>query len=101
MNVENIKDLLTAVSGALTAIKDFPVFEEIIEDNSYYTMSDLALGDAVQALNEIIQGIENVNDLDKFSDLYLTTDLREAIVSLSKLGMSIIRDDALGFNKNE
>lgn len=100
MNVKNIKDLLAAISQTLASVESFPVFEEVVEDDSYYTMSDLTLGDAIQALDEIVQGIESVNVPDQFSDLYLTADLREAIVSLSKLGMSIICDNALEFNKN-
>ena len=41
MNVKDIQNLLTAISRTLAVIKDFPVFEEVVEDNSYYTMSDL------------------------------------------------------------
>lgn len=100
MNVGNIKFLLGAICRTLEVIKDFPVFEEVIEDNSYYTMSDLTLGDAIQALDEIVQGIESVNDSDLLSDLCLTTDLREAIVSLSQLGISIVCNDALELSEN-
>ena len=49
--------------------------------------------DAVQALDEVVQGIENVNYLDQFSDLYLIPELEAAITSLSELGMSIVRSD--------
>lgn len=93
MKVEDIKDLLTAISQTLTAIKDFPVFEEVIEDGSYYTMSDLTLGDAIQAVNEVSCGIEAVNSPDEFSDLYLTPNLKAAIISLSAVGTSIVRFD--------
>lgn len=93
MKVEDIQDLLTAISRTLTAISDFPVFEEVTEDGSYYTMSDLTMGDAIQALDEVVQGIENVNAPDRFSDLYLTPDLEGAITSLSELGWAIISYD--------
>jgi|ERR671932_2280751 hypothetical protein len=93
MNVNDIKSLLASISQTLAAIKDFPVFEEVVEDGSYYTMSDLTLADAIQALDEVVQGIENANHSDEFSDLYLTTDLKEAIASLSELGMSIVHAD--------
>ena len=94
MNIKDIQDLLTAISQTLVVIKDFPVFEEVVENESYYTMSgDLTMGDAIQALEEIAAGIENVNDPDQFSDLYLTPDLEGAITFLSELGMSIIRAD--------
>lgn len=93
MKVEDVQNLLIGVSRLLTAINDFPVFEEVIEDGSYYTMSDLTMGDAIQALNEIVQGMENVNAPDEFSDLYLTQDLEGAIVSLSELGAAIICAD--------
>lgn len=93
MNVGDIRFLLGAICRTLEAIKEFPVFEEVIEDSSYYTMSDLTMGDAIQALNEVVVGIENVNDFDQFSDLYLTSDLKEAITSLGELGMSVIRAD--------
>lgn len=93
MKVEDIQDLLTAISRTLAVISKFPVFEEVIEDGSYYTTSDLTMGDAIQALNEVVQGIENVDAPYQFSDLYLTPDLKEAITYLSELGMSIIRAD--------
>lgn len=94
MNVQDIKRLLSAISRTLAVIKDFPVFEEVIEDDSYYTMSDLTVSDAIQALDEIVQGIENVSYPDQFSDLYLTPDLEGAITSLSELGTSICADTA-------
>jgi hypothetical protein len=53
-------------------------------------MTDLTMGDAIQALNEVSQGMEIVNDRDQFSDLCLTPDLERAIASLATLGMSII-----------
>jgi 3-dehydroquinate dehydratase len=94
MKVEDIQRLLTAVSECLRHMNDFPVFEEVIENNGYYTMSDLSLGDAIQTLNEIEQGLENVNDRDQFPDLCLTPDLQTAIASLVELGAEIIRVDA-------
>ena len=101
MNVKDIQNLLTAISRTLAVIKEFPVFEEVIEDNSYYTMSDLTMSDAVQALDETIQGIENVNHPDQFSDLYLIPELEAAIASLSELGISIIcADRAIRPGKN-
>lgn len=94
MNVEDVKDLLTAISRTLTAVKDFPVFEEVIEDGSYYTMSDLTMGDAIQALDEIVAGMENVNvPNDQFSDLYLTPELQAAIGHLNVFGLVIVRAD--------
>lgn len=93
MTIKDIQALLAAISQTLAATRDFPVFEEVIEDGSYYTMSDLTIGDAIQALNEIIQGMENANSPDQFSDLYLTPSLEAAITSLSELGMAIVRDD--------
>ena len=93
MNVKDAQDLLTAISRILTAVKDFQVFEEVTEDSSYYTMSDLTIGDAIQALDEVVQGIENVNHPDQFFDLYLTPDLEVAITSFGELGTSIIRAD--------
>jgi len=100
MNVGDIKFLLGAISRTLEAIKDFQVFEEVIEEGSYYTMSDLTIGDAIQALDEVVAGIENINDSDLHSDLHLTTDLREAITSLSQLGISIILADAATYRGN-
>lgn len=93
MTTEDIQKLLSAISRTLIAINDFPVFEEVIDDGSYYTMSDLTMGDAIQALNEVVGGIENVNAPDQFSDSNLTPDLEGAITSLSELSMSIIRAD--------
>lgn len=94
MNVEDVKCLLAAISQTLSALKEFPVFEEVIEDYSYYTMSDLTVSDAIQALDEIVQGIENVNAPDhQFSDLYLTPDLEGAITHLGELGMLIVHTD--------
>ena len=101
MNIGDIKFLLGAISRTLEAIKDFPVFEEVVEEGSYYTMSDLTIGDAIQALNEVVTAIENLNDPDLHSDLYLTTDLGEAITSLSQLSTSIILADAATYRKNE
>lgn len=93
MNVGDIKFLLGAISQTLGVIKDFPVFEEVIEDDSYYTMSDLTIGDAIKALDQVVQGIEDVNHPDQFSDLYLTPELKGAIISLSELGKSIVDAD--------
>ena len=93
MNIGDIKFLLGAISRTLEVIKDFQVFEEVIEDDSYYTMTDLTIGDAIQALDEIVEGIENVNDFDQFSESYLTPDLEGAITHLSLLGEAIVRAD--------
>lgn len=93
MKVEDIKDLLTAISQTLAAIKDFPVFEEVIEDGSYYTMSDLTLGDAIQAVNEVSCGIEAINSSDLCLTSFLTPNLKEAIISLNAVGTSIVRFD--------
>lgn len=93
MTTEDIQNLLAAISQTLATIRDFPVFEEVIEDGSYYTISDLTIGDAIQALNEVVQGMENVNAPDEFSDLYLTSGLAGAIIFLSELGMAIVHAD--------
>jgi|GEM_PF-3475802 len=93
MNVKDIQDLLTAISRTLAVINEFPVFEEVIENDSYYTMSDLSMGDAIQALDEIGAGIENVNAPDQFSDLYLIPELETALAILSERATSIIRAD--------
>lgn len=94
MNVQDVKYLLTAIARTLAVIKDFPVFEEVIEDDSYYTMSDLTIGDAIQALNEVVAGIENVNTPgDGFSDLYMTPELKAAISHLSNFGLSVVSTD--------
>lgn len=101
MKIEEVKDLLAAISRTLEAIKGFPVFEEVVDENSYYTMSDLTIGDAIQALDEVVVGIENINDPDLHSDLCLTTDLGEAIASLSQIGTSVILADAAAYRRNE
>lgn len=89
MNIGDIKFLLGAISRTLGTIKEFPVLEDVIEDGSY----DLTIGDAIQALDEVVQGIENINDSDLLPDLHLTPDLKEAIASLSELGTAIIQAD--------
>ncbi|MEG3899946.1 MULTISPECIES: hypothetical protein [unclassified Microcoleus] len=55
MTTKDIQALLIVISQTLAAIKEFPVFEEVIEDDSYYTMSGLTIGDAIQALDEVAQ----------------------------------------------
>jgi len=35
--------------------------EKIEDDNSYYTMNDLTLNDAIEPLGEIVSGIECIN----------------------------------------
>lgn len=94
MNIKDIQDLLISISQVLVATKDFPVFEEVTEDDSYYTSGgDLTVGDAIQALSAVAQGIENVNHPHQFSDLYLSSNLEAALISLGEVAASIIRYD--------
>ena len=80
MTAEEIQKLLASISQTLGAIKDFSVFEEITDRGSYYTMSDVGIGDAIQALDEIVCGMENVNsfeggesgDEEKLPDTFLS-----------------------------
>lgn len=96
MTAEDIQELLATISQALGAIKDFPVFEEITDRGSYYTMSDYTMSDAIQALNEIVCGMESVNSSEGGllpSTILLTRELKESIKSLSEISAAILRAD--------
>jgi CRISPR/Cas system-associated protein Cas7 (RAMP superfamily) len=61
---QKIQSLLTVISATLSAVREHPVFEQAVECDSYYTMNDLTIGDAIQALNEIVDGMEYTNSSD-------------------------------------
>lgn len=99
MTVEDIQDLLRGVSCVLTALRDFPVLEELTERDSYYTMTDLTVGDAIQAVDEIVEGLENVNafegDEKDFPKSFLTNNLEQALLDLSELSAAIVRHNRM------
>lgn len=90
MNIQDIQAFLEVVSETLTAIKEFSVFEQATEDDGYYTATDLGIGDAIQSLNEIVEGIENANNIEGALDEPLTEELEDSIHSLNKACIEIL-----------
>ncbi|MCC3409377.1 MAG: hypothetical protein JGK17_28240 [Microcoleus sp. PH2017_10_PVI_O_A] len=58
---QEIMDLLSNMSETLRAIKNSPAFLELTEHEDFSTYTDLSIGDAIQALDEIHHGADNVN----------------------------------------
>jgi CRISPR/Cas system-associated protein Cas7 (RAMP superfamily) len=61
---QKIQSLLTIISATLSVVREHPVFEQAVECDSYYTMNDWTLDEAIQALNEIVDGMECTNSSD-------------------------------------
>lgn len=55
--------LLTNMADTLKTIKDSPAFLELTEHEEFYTNNDLFIQDAIQALNEIVQGANRVRPI--------------------------------------
>ena len=64
INRQKVQNLLTIISATLSAVREHPVFEQAVECDSYYTMNDLTVSDAIQALNEIVDGMECTSSSD-------------------------------------
>ena len=72
MTTEQIKQILMGTSVTLRMIAENPEYQKIIKSETFNTSNDLTLSDAIQAINEIWDGIVNheyEQELNKFEDL--------------------------------
>ena len=72
MTTEQIKQILVGTSVTLRMIAENPEYQKIIKSETFNTSNDLTLSDAIQAINEVWDGIlshEYEQELNKFEDL--------------------------------
>ena len=56
-------ELLCNMAQTLRAIRVSPAFLELTEHEEFFTDNDLFIGDAIQALNEILDGAKRVDSI--------------------------------------
>lgn len=59
MTTEQIKQILVGTSVTLRMIAENSEYQKIIKSDSFTTSNDLTLSDAIQAINEVWDGIVN------------------------------------------
>ncbi|MBD2564515.1 MULTISPECIES: hypothetical protein [Nostoc] len=63
MNTEQIKAILRGCSASLQVVLSDANYQKIQQHEYFSTNNDLMLGDAVQALNEVLAAIDDVEYL--------------------------------------
>lgn len=60
MTNEQIKAILKGCEASLQAVLVDPNYQKIQQNDHFTTNNDLTLGDAIQALNEVLEAISDV-----------------------------------------
>ena len=71
MTIEEIKSIIAGAEETLRLLQKQPEYQEIESSEKFVTQNELGLVDAIQALNEIYQAIEEsecdmVNNLPRY-----------------------------------
>ena len=71
MTIEEIKSIIAGAEETLRLLQKQPEYQEIESSEKFVTQNELGLADAIQALNEIYQAIEEsecdmVNNLPRY-----------------------------------
>lgn len=64
MKIEQIKTILRGTEETLRIISNSPEYQRIQQSEHFTTSNDLTLGDAIQALREVLDGIFQAEDLE-------------------------------------
>lgn len=64
MRTEQIKAILNGCEASLQLVLSDANYQKIQQDEHFSTNNDLLLGDAVQAINEVLAAIEDVEYLN-------------------------------------
>ncbi|BAY80516.1 hypothetical protein NIES25_70040 (plasmid) [Nostoc linckia NIES-25] len=63
MRIEQIKAILYGCEASLQLVLSDETYQKIQQHECFSTNNDLLLGDAVQAINEVLEEVENFGEL--------------------------------------
>lgn len=68
ITVEQIKSIIAGAEETLRLLQDQPEYQEIASSEKFITQNELGLADAIQALNEVYQAIDE-SECDMLNNL--------------------------------